>query len=129
MENLRIRCAKLSIGVMKARTIVVIGALLLMIFILLMPWIRTRSISEYIRDGGSFTCEMVGYGSRLTVRLTSTDDYMHVKIIVDGIVVFEDKKTYEVDFERTLGFGYHIVHIVVENSMVFGLGSDDTSSG
>ena len=65
---------------------------------------------------------LAGYGSRLVVRLTSTNDYMRVRVIVDGMLAFEDSRAYRVDFEKTLGLGYHTVQVIIENPTSFGLG-------
>jgi hypothetical protein len=72
--------------------------------------------------GGGLTFGMGGFGSRLVVRLTSVNGYMYVKIVVDGTVVYEKSRTYKVDFERNLGFGWHEIDVTIYNSIQIGYG-------
>ena len=90
---------------------------------------RTQSISEYLDDGASVTFELKGTGSRLKITLTSTNDYMYVKIIVDGQSVYEKNNIYNVNYNDNIGFSYHTVHIIFQNPTVFGLGSYIQISG
>jgi hypothetical protein len=86
-------------------------------------------VSEYIKDGYEYALEVSGYGSRLHVSLTSSHDYMSVKIVVDGRVVYDNPRTYNVNFEYSLGFGYHVIHVIIGNPTTFGLGPTIFVSG
>ena len=85
------------------------------------PAFKTIDIAEYISDGGSKVWSIKGYGSKLEVRLTSQYDDMRVTIVVDGSTVY-DRRTWSVNFETNLGYGYHVIQIAIENPTIFGLG-------
>jgi hypothetical protein len=116
---------------MKMKTIsiaVAIPLVLALVFLVVIPH-RTTRVSEYIKDGYEYTFEISGYGSRLYVSLTSSYDYMSVKIVVDGRVVYDNPRTYNVNFEYSLGFGYHVIHVIIGNPTIFGLGPTIFVSG
>jgi hypothetical protein len=110
-----------------------IGAIIVMAFIavvlLTQNMAQPLSVSEYISDGGSLTYTVKGYGSRLNVALTSTNDYMYVKIVVDGQSVYDKNNIYDVNYKYNMGFGYHIINIILQNPTLFGLGSRIQVSG
>ena len=87
----------------------------------IMPAIKTIDIAEYIPDGESKVWSIKDYGSKLEVKLTSQYDDMRVTIVVDGRTVY-DERTWSVDFETDLGYGYHVIQIAIENPTIFGLG-------
>jgi hypothetical protein len=109
---------------MKMKTIGMVIAIFLalaLIFLVVNSY-RTIGVSKYIEDGRGYTLEISGYGSRLYVSLVSSYDYMSVRIVVDGRVVYDNPRTYDVKFEYRLRFGYHIIHVIIENPTIFGLG-------
>jgi len=83
-------------------------------FLAITPY-RTISVHRFIDDGGTYTLELGGYGSRLHVRLSSSYGYMGVRVVADGKVIYHDPRTYEASLERNLGFGYHVIHVIIEN--------------
>uniref|UniRef100_A0A7J2U0J9 Uncharacterized protein n=1 Tax=Ignisphaera aggregans TaxID=334771 RepID=A0A7J2U0J9_9CREN len=85
------------------------------------PAFKTIDIAEYISDGGSKVWSIKDYGSKLEVKLTSQYDDMRVTIVVDGSTVY-DRRTWSVNFETNLGYGYHVIQIAIENPTIFGLG-------
>lgn len=105
--------------------LVAVIILLVVVYFIIIPRlaieIRTVDIAEYLRDGESKTWSIKGYGSKLEVKLTSHYDDMRVTIVVDGRTIY-DKRTWSVDFVMDLGYGYHVVHVAIENPTVFGLG-------
>jgi hypothetical protein len=116
---------------MKMKTIgiaIAIPLVLALVFLVVIPY-RTVGVSKYIEDGGEYTLEISGYGSRLYVSLTSSHDYMSVRIVVDGRVVYDNSRTYNVKFEYGLGFGYHVIHVIIGNPTTFGLGPTIFVSG
>lgn len=112
------------IGVIAVVTVVVIVILVGAFFAIkqfIEPAFQTIDITEYISDGGSKVWSIKGYGSKLEVKLTSQYDDMRVTIVVDGKTVYNER-TWSVDFETDLGYGYHVIQIAVENPTIFGLG-------
>ncbi len=114
---------KIAIGFLVGLVVVVLG------FMLYDLQQRSVSISDYIKDGGAMEHEYGGFMSRLRITLTSAYNYMNVKVVVDGRAVFEKSRTYAVDFEYSMGFGWHTVHIIISNPTVFGLGKSILVTG
>lgn len=115
--------------VRKRLAIAIIILISVSIIVLVISSNKTSSITKYLSDGGSVTYKFEGLSARLSVALTSTDDYMHVKIVVDGQSVYDENNIYSVNFGYNVGFGYHIIHIIIENPTVFGLGASIQISG
>jgi len=62
---------------------------------------------------------MVGF----RVSITSTGDYMKVRIIVDGIPVYSVDYVYTVSYEYRMSPGQHTVDLIIENPpWILGLG-------
>ncbi len=79
-------------------------------------------ITSYIGDCYSKVYEFKVDASELRLVLTSSYDYMCVKVIVDGMVVFRRCRVYHVDFRYYMGPGVHVVHIVITNPGMLCLG-------
>lgn len=88
----------------------------------LKPFLKTIKIDYYLRDGEMVTYSLSGYGSKLKISVTSTNDYMYVKIIVNGQTIFEGDRLYELNKEFYLPSGYHYIDIIFKNPTIFGLG-------
>ena len=68
-------------------------------------------------------------GSRLTVDITSMNDKMDVKIVVDGQTVIENREINNFNFKHDMGFSNHIIQLIIQNPTLFGLGSTIQVSG
>lgn len=100
--------------------IIVILAAILFIRLIGTLWSATTLnaaafLESDIVDGRIVEDEIRGYGSHLTVSLTSINDYMRVKIIVDGKTVYEGSNLYKLNYSYDMGPGYHITYVIVEN--------------
>lgn len=111
------------IGIIGVVIVVLVGAYFAIQLIqqYITPAFKTIDIAEYISDGGSKVWSIKDYGSKLEVKLTSQYDDMRVTIVIDGRTVY-DRRTWSVDFETDLGYGYHVIQIAIENPTIFGLG-------
>ncbi len=78
----------------------------------------TNVIREYIPDGGSESWYFHARCWKLEVKLTSQYGDMRVTVVVDGRTVY-DERTWSVDFETDLGYGYHEIQVAVENPTTF----------
>jgi hypothetical protein len=76
---------------------------------------RTVAVSRFVEDGEVYTLELGGYGSRLCVRLSSSFDCVNVRVVIDGRAIYSSSCTYEASIEHGLGFGYHVIRVVIEN--------------
>lgn len=115
MEKLKSKKG-LVIGIVFAIAVVVI-----LLTLALLPSVRTIPISHYLRDGESVVHEIRGYGTRLHVKLVSRNDDMRVRIVVDGLLI-DEARGYSINREYSMGFGYHTIHVYIENPTVFGMG-------
>jgi len=119
----------------KVRNIKVIVALVIIAVVgvfstyFLMSEISSRTISDYIQDGYMVTYTLNGFGSKLSVVIASTNDYMYVKIVVDGQAVYDKNNIYQVNFQHSMGFGSHTVQIIIQNPSLLGLGATIQVSG
>jgi hypothetical protein len=83
-------------------------------FLAITPY-RTVAVSRFIDDGEAYTLELGGYGSRLCIRLSSSYDCMNARVVADGKVIYHGSRTYEASLEYRLGFGYHVIQVIIEN--------------
>jgi hypothetical protein len=88
----------------------------------------TKTITDYIQDGYGVTYTFNGFGSRIIVILTS-NDYMYLKVVVDGKKVYEETNIGDVYFQQILGFGFHTVQIIIQNPSIPVLGPTIQVSG
>jgi hypothetical protein len=109
--------------------IIVVVVLVLIILPAALSYSRTITVNEYVRDGYTRIVQTSGYGSRIRVSLSSIDDYMRVRVIVDGRVVYDNPNCYIAEFEKSLGFGHHNVIVEITNPTIFGLGKTILVSG
>ena len=77
------------------------------------------TINDSLNDGEVITWTIEGYGSRLSVGLSSLNDYMYVKVLVDGQLVYDQNNIYQANFEHTMSFGKHVVQITIQNPAAF----------
>ena len=116
----------------KVKTIVAVVAVIVVVlavpFVLnaIISRINSRTISNYIQNGDTVTYTLNGFGSRLSVVLASTNDYMYVKIVIDGQTVYDKNNIYQVNFQQGIELGVHTVQIIIQNP---GLGSNIQVSG
>ena len=87
------------------------------------------TVNEYLADKGSKTLAIESYFSTCSVSLSSTDDNMKVRIIIDGQTIYEQDNTKTVNFDHSMGLGNHAISIYLENPSLFGLGSSILISG
>lgn len=96
--------------------ILVIGELFLIRY-------HTATIDYTLRDGEYLSRSWSGYMVGFRVSITSTGDYMNVRIIVDGIPVYSVDYVYTVSYEYRMSFGQHTVELIIENPpWILGLG-------
>jgi hypothetical protein len=104
---------------MRMRYVVLILAIIIILVLIgISSYIVSGSTYEFVKpidDGDKYPIAIRGYGSRLYVSLKSSPDYMSVRIVADGRVIYDNPHTYNVSFDYYLGFGYHELNIVIEN--------------
>ena len=83
-------------------------------------WVRTKPVTGSIQAGASSTYEIKAYSSRMSVALTSTNGNMNVNVVIDGQTVYTQNNVPSINFEKGIGFGLHIVQVIIENRMVLG---------
>ena len=84
---------------------------------------HTEAINYTLRDGEYLSRSWSGYMVGFRVSITSTGDYMKVRIIVDGIPVYSVDYVYTVSYEYRMSPGQHTVDLIIENPpWILGLG-------
>jgi len=92
--------------------------------------IKTVRINYYLDEGKMVTYSLRGYGSKLKISVTSTNDYMYVKIIANGQTIFEEDHLYELNKEFHLPYGYYYIDIIFKNPpTIFYLGPSISING
>jgi hypothetical protein len=104
-------------------TVIILLCLIVACAILVINKIETLPITTFLEEGKSVTYQIEKYSTHFTVQLTSTHDEMDVKITVDGQTVYEVKNIDDVNFLHNMGFSNHVIHIIIWNPTVLGLGA------
>lgn len=90
---------------------------------------ETNVIYDYIDDGHQYSISLSGRITGFSATFTSTNADMNIKIVVDGITVYERKHVYDANFKYKLNSGQHTIYTIITNPTTFGLGSSILVTG
>ena len=93
-------------------------AILAFIFVF-QPFNRVTVLGESITGDGTKILTYNKYAVKVKVALTSAPNPIHVKVLVNGITVYEHQGQ-EIYYLGPLKFGKNIIQIVIQNNLEWG---------
>ena len=121
MKNWKKVAIGATIGTIIIASIIIIGLLAIRY--------ETKAIHEYIGDSEQYSKSWTGHMAGFSITLTSTNDDMNIKIVVDGMTVYERNHVYDANFKYKMNSGHHMVCIIITNPSILGLGSSILVTG